>query len=284
MPVIRPMTEADAEGALDTTVASFEDLARRFNEPPEPPPDPTMAHIRYRHLVRTDPGGAWVAEDERGIGGCALALRREDVWGLSLLVVRPDLQSSGVGRELLLRANEYSEGARGRIILSSQDPRAIRAYSRLGLQAHPCFWATGRPRGVVDPGVTRAGTSADIPFTAEVDRHVRGAAHGADIEAQLQMGQRLLISDRGYAVVRPDGGGLRLLAALEEDGARELLRTVFARAGDGETSADWLSAKQQWAIEECRDAGLELRTDRGAVFLDGDVGPFSPYLPSGAFL
>ena len=46
----------------------------------------------------------------------------------------------------------------------------------------------------------------------------------------------------------------------------------------------WLSAKQQWAIEECRDAGLELRTTHGGVFADGDIGPFAPYIPSGAFL
>jgi hypothetical protein len=29
---------------------------------------------------------------------------------------------------------------------------------------------------------------------------------------------------------------------------------------------------------------LELRSDCGAVFLAGDVGPFAPYLPSGAYL
>ena len=40
---------------------------------------------RLRHLLATDPGGSWVAEDEQGIAGLAQALRREDVWGLSLL-------------------------------------------------------------------------------------------------------------------------------------------------------------------------------------------------------
>jgi GNAT superfamily N-acetyltransferase len=278
------MTEDDAEAVHEANVATFEDLARRQGEPPEPRPDPAMALLRYRHLVRTDPLGVWVAEDERGIGGCALALRREDVWGLSLLIVRPDLQSAGVGRELLQRAHDYAEGARGRIILSSPDPRAMRAYSRLGLATHPCLWAQGKPRGASDPGTTRVGTHADIPLTEAVDRHVRGAAHGADIGVQLDMGQTLLIApERGYAVVSPDGE-LRLLAAFEDSGARELLRTVFARAGDRETSAAWLTAKQQWAIEECRDAGLELRANWGAVFVDGDVGPFTPYLPSGAFL
>src|SRR4051794_30319569 len=181
MPVIRPMTEDDIEAVHEAAVATFEDLSRRFYEPPDPRPDPLIAHLRFRHLVRTDPGGAWVAEDERGIGGCALALRREGIWGLSLLIVRPDLQSAGVGRELLERATEYADGARGRIILSSPAPRAFRAYSRLGLTLHPTLSARGKPHGVEDPHSTRAGTEADIPFTEAVDRHVRGAAHGADI-------------------------------------------------------------------------------------------------------
>jgi GNAT superfamily N-acetyltransferase len=285
MPVIRPMTEADVAPVHDLSVATFEDLSRRFDEPPGPRPDPGIAHMRYRHLVRTDPGGAWVAEDERGIGGCALALRREGIWGLSLLIVRPDLQSAGIGGELLRQANEYAEGAHGRIILSSPDPRALRAYSRLGLATHPCLCAKGTPRIVADPSVTRVGTHEDIPFTEAVDRHVRGAAHGADIGVQLDMGQTLLIApERGYAVVAPSNGELRVLAAFDDDGARALLRAALARAGDGEATVSWLSAKQQWAIEECRDAGLELRANHGAVFVDGDVGPFEPYIPSGAFL
>jgi hypothetical protein len=32
------------------------------------------------------------------------------------------------------------------------------------------------------------------------------------------------------------------------------------------------------------DVGLDLRFDIGAVFMAGDVGPFAPYLPSGAYL
>ena len=41
----------------------------------------------------------------------------------------------------------------------------------------------------------------------------------------------------------------------------------------------WLTADQQWAIRTCVEAGLELRTNEGAVFIGGDVGPFTPYIP-----
>src|SRR4051794_3417618 len=98
MAELRPMLEDDVPAAHELNVETFEALSRSRNEPVEPRPDPALAHVRYRHLVRTDPGGAWVAERDGEIVGCALALRREDVWGLSLLVVHPDLQSAGLGR------------------------------------------------------------------------------------------------------------------------------------------------------------------------------------------
>ena len=82
---------------------------------------------------------------------------------------------------------------------------------------------------------------------------MRGAAHGPDIGVQLEMGQTLLIApERGYAVIGADDGELRMLAAFDDDGARELLRAALALAGDREASVSWLTAKQQWAIEVCR--------------------------------
>ncbi len=53
---------------------------------------------------------------------------REGVWGLSIFAVRPGLQSAGLGRALLGRALAHGAGARGGIILSSPDPRALRLY------------------------------------------------------------------------------------------------------------------------------------------------------------
>ena len=46
----------------------------------------------------------------------------------------------------------------------------------------------------------------------------------------------------------------------------------------------WLTASQQWAIRTCLEARLDLRSDQGAVFTGGDVGPFTPYIPNGAYL
>jgi GNAT superfamily N-acetyltransferase len=282
----RPLREQDLAAVHESNVRTFADLDRRFGgDYPAPPQPPQTALIRLRRLMTTDPGGSWVAVRDGAVVGCALAIVREGLWGLSLLFADPAAQSAGVGRELLARAWEYGAGARGHVVLSSPDPRAMRAYARLGLALHPCVSAFGAAQGVEVPGDVRPGAPADLPFTEAVDRAVRGAAHGADIAAMVEGGSELLVApERGYAVVKD--GHVRLVAAYDEAGAADLLRGALARAAAQGRPAfvEWLTSAQAWAVEVCVAARLELRSASGAVFLGGDVGPFSPYLPSGAYL
>jgi GNAT superfamily N-acetyltransferase len=277
------MQPSDIDAVHHISVAAFQDLARRFGEEPSYDPPVAQGRTRVGRLLKTDPGGAWVAERGGEVVGASLGIVREGLWGLSLLVVRPDAQSSGAGRELLDRAYEYGNGARGRVVLASRDARALRSYARLGLALHPVVRASGQPRNTAMPPGVRPGTLADdLPLTVAVDRAVRGAAHGDDVGALLEAGGELLVlDDRGYAVVRT--GDVRLLAATDEAAAVTLLRGCLAAAGTAEASVEWITSAQGWAVAPCLDAGLELRLD-GAVFLDGDVGPFAPYLPSGAYL
>ena len=282
----RPLRAADLEGVHESNVRAFEELDRRLGRAyPGPAPSGPTALLRLRRLLCTDPGGAWLAERGGEPVGCALGILRDGLWGLSLLFVDPSAQGSGAGRELLARAYAYGDGARGHVILSSADPRAMRAYARLGLALHPCIAAHGTPQGVAMPPDVRAGGPEDLPLTEAVDRAVRGAPHGEDILTMLEAGSALLVAPgRGYAVVKD--GTPRLTAAFDEEGARLVLRGVLARAAEAGQPAfvEWITATQQWAIEVCLDARLELRVESGAVCLAGDVGPFRPYLPSGAYL
>jgi GNAT superfamily N-acetyltransferase len=283
MPVIRPMTLEDIRSALELAMVTFDDLSRRLNEEPEPhPPDLDVAELRYTAFITHDPEGSWVAEDEHGLAGCALAVKREGIWGLSLLIVRPGLQSAGVGSGLLARAHDYAHDAVGRIILASPDPRAIRAYSRLGLDLHPCFYAKGVPRGVRAPEGLREGGAEDLAFVETVDRFARGGGRRSSIETLLAMGNTLLVlPQRGYAVFGE--GSVRTLAAVDDASAAEVLRGALARV-EGQFTLSFITGAQQWVVGPCLDAGLDLCGARGPIFLGGDVGGFTPYLPSGAFL
>src|SRR4051812_3030794 len=166
--------------------------------------------------------------------------------------------------------------------MASPDPRAIRAYARLGLELHPCFVATGTPKALTAPEGFRAGTADDIGFCETVDRFARGGGRRSSIETMLEMGQTLyVLPERGYAVFGDES--LRTLAALDDDGAAAVLRGVLSRT-TSKTRIGSFTAAQQWAVPVLLEAGLDVKGADGPMFLGGDVGGFRPYLPSGAFL
>lgn len=285
MPELRPMRTADAEVVLSVMDAAFNDLARRFGREPAPfaPGGPGL--VRIRHLVGTDPAGAWVSVGSDGaVTGAALGLVREGLWGLSLLVVAPGLQSAGAGSALLRAALDPGRGLPA-IILASEDHRALRAYARAGFALRPTFDALGAvSRPPARPPAVRAGRwPADRDLCDAAGRAVRGAAHGDDVGAMLAAGVRLLVHDGGgFATLR--GHQVTLVAAPQERVARELLRAALAEfAGAGDVEVDFLDAGQAWAMEEVLDAGLDLRP-AGAIAVRGEVGPLRPYIPSGSYL
>jgi GNAT superfamily N-acetyltransferase len=281
MSALRPMRDDDVAVAYEVMLAAFGELAHSAGD--EQPADPSGAHERFRHLLRTDPGGAWVTvdEDDRPTGA-ALALVREGVWGLSLLVVRPDAQSGGAGRALLRASLEHGRGARGGIILASSDPRALRAYHRAGFTMHPAARATGVPEGLEpDPAVVPFDPERDGAMADTVGRSVRGAAHGDDLAAFARGGAELFtLPGRGFTAIRD--GDVKLVAASDDAGAAALLRTALVRCG-GHAEVSWLTGAQRWAVDVVVAARMELAV-WGAVFLRGDTGAFAPYLPSGAYL
>jgi GNAT superfamily N-acetyltransferase len=280
------MLPSDADAVLDVMNAAFADLDIRLGRPAPPSAnEPGPGLVRIRHLIGTDPGGAWVADDGGDVVGAALALVREGIWGLSLLVVQPGRQSTGTGSALLRAALDHGSDARGGIILASEDPRALRAYARAGFELRPAFDVRGRvQRRPPRPVAVRDGRwPQDGPLVDAVGRAVRGAAHGGDVQALLAGGASLSIHEEaGFAVWR--GATLRLLAARGEAVAAELLRAFLAAVpGDEDVDISFITQGQDWAVRVVLEAGLELRPG-GAVFVRGDVGPMRPYLPSGSYL
>ena len=248
------------------------------------PDEDRRQQLRHLHLMQTDPDGAWVAvEDGRVLGG-AVALIRDGIWGLSFLAVQPDVQARGIGRQLLARTLAYGDGARGRLILSSTDPKAMRRYARAGLDLRPSVAAAGIVDRSTLPAIPAAITeSDDVEATAPISRFVRGATHHLDLPTMLQMGRRLLLrGDRAFAIV--DDDCVKLLAARDEQAAVEILWAALAQTPNGGTvGIDFITADNQWAIQTVLAAGLALSPD-GPVFTAGDVGPMAPYIPSGAYL
>jgi GNAT superfamily N-acetyltransferase len=286
------MTHDDVVAASLTQVAAFDDLDRRQHQ--QSPPSPTEAvweriRLRHHHLIDTDPGGSWVAEVDGKVIGCALALKRETFWGLSLLVVDPAAQSSGAGRKLLDASLTYAAGCDRLIILSSTDPRAIRSYATSGFELYPQVAGKGEPDPKALPALSsrvRDGSLDDVELADDVDRAVRGAPRGPD-HVRMASDMPLFIADdaegRGYAYVRQDGE-IYCLAATSEQTATDLLWRCFAHAHEigKPVGVIDMNAVQQWAISASFDARLKVEP-AGPVFWRG-IAPPRAFLPSGAYL
>ena len=254
---------------------------------PDPDEDDRRARARRRfeHYLALDAGGAWVAEADGEIVGTSIAILREGIWGLALFAVAENRQGRGIGRRLLDAALTYGDGSRGGLIMSSEDPKAMRRYARAGFDLRPCVAAAGvlRPDLPKAPEVEEPGREEAIARAALLSRAVRGASHGEDVGVMMDAGLRMLmLGDDGF--VLHENGTIRLLAALDDDTAAGLMRAAFAQATPGATvQVDLLAAGHDWAIRTCLDAGLALSCV-GPIFPRGDVGPMRPYIPTGAFL
>lgn len=286
---IRPMTPEDAGAVYQTSSIALyetpeekEELLNRSAEEVE------RRKNRYLHFLEHDPDGAWVAVAEDRVVGVALALVREKVWVLSLFAVDEEYRNAGVGGRLLGRALEYAEGCEGGMIAASTHPAAMRRYALAGFALLPTLTASGKVRREALPTdlAVREGDEQDLELAAGVDRHLRGAAHGPDLEFVLRTGGRLLVAERpaarGYAVEWD--GSPALVAATAPETAAELLWACLATSREGEkVVVRWITGSQNWAVSVALEAGLSL-SPAGPICVKGQLGPLAPYLPSGPFL
>ncbi|MGZ4270766.1 MAG: GNAT family N-acetyltransferase [Solirubrobacteraceae bacterium] len=270
-------------------VAAAEGLARRQLYPPGGGGDLEAVigagRRRVAHLLKTDPEGCFVAEDDGEIVGVSLSLIRDGIWGYSLFAVAESHRGRGLGRALFEPAWDYGRRAHGHLILSSEHPAAMRLYASAGLRLLPCVAAAGIPslERAPDLSEVRDAGPEDFAVIDAIGREVRGAGHGPDLPVLLEVGSRfVIVEDRAFAVWRD---ARQILAGGRDDEAAALaLWGMLARIDRGATvTVDFMTAGQDWAVQTCLAAGMALSPD-GPVFAGGELGPLRPYLPSGAYL
>jgi predicted N-acetyltransferase YhbS len=279
---VRPMLAADLDAVEILSAAAFDhDISGRAAA--------SRWHDRIAYPLGVDPQGAFVAERAGRVIGAGQAMRRERLWLLSLLTVDPNVQSAGVGRALMDRTLAYGDGTDAGLIVSSNDPRAMRLYARAGFAMLPALRSDGKPDRSKLPAADRRvrdGGAEDLERLAAISREIRGAPHTPEIAFLLARdgaARLLLIEDRGFAVVLA-GSAVWLLAARDEDSARALLWAAIEAVGDSDRGyVSWITGDQQWAVDVVVAAGLRLTT-YGALCVRGNPGRLAPFLPSGAFI
>ena len=240
---------------------------------------------RTGYLAERDPGGAWVAEDDGEIVGMTNAIVRDGIWGLSMMAVLPDLQARGTGTKLLRAALTHAEGTRGQLIMSSQNPKAMRLYARAGFDLLPGISLAGiLDRSALPTGLAARETD-DLEAAAALGTPVRGGAYDPrDLVLLLTLPDSGIFMVEGRGVVLHQGGRPSLLVADSEEVATDLLWSALACTAPGGTvEIDPVTAGQDWAVRAGLDAGLAL-TPSGPMFTRGDLGPLRPWLASGTLL
>jgi GNAT superfamily N-acetyltransferase len=211
------------------------------------------APFTQRHLLHTDPEGAWIAEMNGIPVGYTMAFVRGDIWFLSQLFVQPDQHGHGIGGALLERAQAYGR-ARGATIFSviASSSRVAQAlYMRAGMFATGIGYRMTGPlapltelpeadaskKRIVDCG----GWQDRI---AELDREVFGAERRQDHtlyldpktvttpKASFGLSRDGRLLAYGYAVAGE--GYIAPLAAWEPEDQLPVLRMA----------AEWLEAQQ----------------------------------------
>jgi ribosomal protein S18 acetylase RimI-like enzyme len=276
--LVRPMAQVDLAVAATISAASLgigvrdEPAASRWRE-------------RVGHALSTDPGGAFVAERAGRVIGVAQAICRERLWCLSLLSVQPGVQSAGAGRALLERALAYDGGTDCGLIVSSNDPRALRLYALAGFSLLPTFQAEGTidRRSLPRPNPRVREADADLERLEPISRQIRGAPHTREIEYAVGSGARVMrLDDRGF-VVADAARGVWLLAARDAEAATVLLWSGLELCVDADGRCiRWITGEQDWAIGVAVQARLRI-TAYGALAVRGRPGSMRPFIPSGPF-
>lgn len=265
---IAPATTEQVDQVQDLAREAFDDLAVREGRPSEPLSDQTRvfyaANDRYVH--RTDPDGFLAATDgDGGLQGVAKAYVRgagpAAVWGLSLLVVRPSRQGTGLGSDLLRAALATAPTGCRRVFFASRDARALRAYARSGHVLLPALRAAGTPdRGALHRTVPDLDAVRDGDIDRDAER-VGLADQADDLRLLLTCGGRFLVTTTGppaAAMVSPeDPPQARLLSAADVSSARRVLAAAVTGAV-GEIALPSITASAQYALDVALEARLTL--------------------------
>lgn len=204
---LRPATPADLEACEETWRDGLNDYLVPLGQMEIPPDNPSL-RLLHAHVLATDPERFWVAietaaDDDGGGGGgegtvvgFGAAVRRESVWFLSMLFVRPGRQLGGLGRALLdqILPSERA-GVTLAVATDPAQPISNGLYASVGMPARlPMFNLVGRPtqpdalpplpagvEGRAFDAPDGAGRPADLDLElAAVDREILGFAHPED--------------------------------------------------------------------------------------------------------
>lgn len=303
----RPVRRDELEICIDIWRDSINDYTRRLNLPDLQAEAAPLLRL-YTHLHATDPDRFVVATRADGAGekivAFAAALQRERLWFLSMCFVRPEVQSAGVGRRLVVEVGPRptdgadAEHAVRATATDSAQPVSNALYASLGIVPRvPLLNLIGLPMrpdafGRLPSGVTpvpfdvlaRDGHDRLAATVDGLDRELLGVAHPID-HGYLRQESR-----RGWLYHGPDGlplaygyateaGRIGPVASRDADLLAPILGHLSSAITPRGAFATWLPGTADRAVVAALRAGFRLEPFPILLCWDRPFADLSRYLP-----
>jgi GNAT superfamily N-acetyltransferase len=292
--------------------ALYDLVVTRGGAPPDAIPISEEPSAEMGHVLRTDPGLAWIALANGRPVGFGVGFVRDELWFLSDLFVLPEAYGKGIGGELLRRclAGGERRGARIRAVAASHDLAAQTLYLRAGMVPRfPLFSLHGTVGGLDGLGLSAVPekkilqvdrSRSWIDALANLDQTIWGRRRDSDHRFWLGEGRGCIAIADGSAAI--SGYAHYSKARSRQGWNREPYRIgpLAARSPRQQLAllgaiADALSAEGNAAIEfEVPGINMTLATtllaagfriDHVDYFMASETfGRFDRYLPSGGTL
>lgn len=294
MPITLRSARADElQRAQELVVGSINDLTERHGFG-------AMASIRpavfQQFSFKEEPGGFWIAEDRGDIIGYAFSWTCGDLWFLAELFIAPQMQGSGVGRELLRRTLRHADqaGAKTRALITFTFNTVSQGlYIRHGMYPRLPVSIFSADR----KAVASAGADARLKFrraeASKADLAILGALDTSALSVSREKHHKFLLSDPamkgllfyegddciGYAYVA-SSGHVGPLAVTRHDAMAPVLRAALRIAAEGESNqvSAFLPGNCEAALGVAAEHRMRIALPMVLVS-DREFGDWRRYLP-----
>jgi GNAT superfamily N-acetyltransferase len=311
---LRPARAEELPACAEIWRAGLDDYGTRVGRPPTlAAPEPLVALLG--HLRSTDPERFLVAERLAGgaeategaaagpLAGFASAIRRGDVWFLSMLFVDPAVQARGLGRALLEAVlPAEGEAAVRATCTDAAQPISNALYARYGIVPRaPVLELVGHPDRAPLPGLPDgiravpfellAGGPSDGPGPrhlaaglAHLDRAILGYDHPED-HAHLAASGRLgyLYETGGGGIVgygyASTAGRIGPIAVADEDLFPAVLGHLLGAVRPAGAVSAWVPGSAGRAVTALLEAGLRVEDFPALVCWDRPFADLARYVP-----
>ena len=288
----RPATSDDLIPATKIVQQAFSDLRRRHAVPL---PTGISAPLFQTFCLAENPEGLWVAEHNAVVVGFSLSWMCGTFWYLAQLFVRPDLQASGVGQELMSRSAGLAvrHGATNRALITlSYNMKSTGLYLRNGLFPREPLFRLATPAAAIQahlPGsdyeaLAMAPMSQREDWINRLDEDVLGfhrEAHHCFLQGSGSLALRIVHAGRpvGYAYVSSTGHVGPLAIAPGADTGQVVMAAISAAlAGKTEQITMNVPGKAERVMKVLLDLGFRL--EEPMVLMSAEpFGKWQHYLP-----